>query len=183
MSYVLLGVQLVLIVALIAFAITILAVTRNELADVDPVCYQYGYYYQCVVWVSGCLATGDTSDFKPCNYAYSVGAIALLTQTIQICTQWCDCAAIGNLVAGIFDLIWWTIPASYFTSEWEDAPDKLPQEHWRHVNMGIMWAAVAVSALQIVVSVLQCLGGRKGKGKEYEEKEEKHDAPKAAEVS
>ncbi|KAG2494540.1 hypothetical protein HYH03_007307 [Edaphochlamys debaryana] len=159
------------LLAILGISITVLAVNRQHLADVEVWCWSYYPYYSCATFYGGCLVSDNINDYGPCQYAYAVGAISLFSSLINLCFSCVDLAGVASIVGGIFHLIWWCVAAAYFTSEWQDA-HALPEDYWRHVLMGVSWAAFCMGVLQLVMAGGLCVMGRRKKGSDYEDKGE-----------
>ncbi|KAG2494547.1 hypothetical protein HYH03_007314 [Edaphochlamys debaryana] len=158
------------LLAICGISITVLAVIRHHLANVDVYCWNYPNYYSCATFYGGCMVSNNPFDYQPCNYAYAVGAISLFSSIVNMCICCEGFAAIMSIVGGIWHAVWWCVAAAYFTTEWQDS-HALPDDYWRHVLMGVSWAAFCMGILQLVMAIGLCVMKRRRKhGDNYEAK-------------
>eukprot|EP00198_Chlamydomonas_reinhardtii_P008889 XP_001698226.1 transmembrane protein of CMA family [Chlamydomonas reinhardtii] len=82
----------------------------------------------------------------------------------------CPGGMIGNVIAGVFHVIWWAVAGDYFTKKYNAAHD-VPMDNYRHAVMALCWTALSFAAIQFLFGIFGAVSMRGGdRGGDYEDR-------------
>lgn len=103
-----------------------------------------------------CFLQADYNNVwsSTCNYAYSLASFSVLLTVMMFLVGNCSSQPGARFRMALYNsiilFVWWVVGASIVTNSITGANNaNVPQEYWRQVMLGLLWAEVGLFAISI----------------------------------